>query len=98
MASTTLVCPDSTAPVGAMTTPYTFPPDCAYPIPWVLDYPTTGSCVPPNFDAYDGCEPRFYRYYSPAVCPYGYTIASSGAAQQDVRTLPGESVATCCPL
>ncbi|KAK8112567.1 hypothetical protein PG984_013093 [Apiospora sp. TS-2023a] len=44
-------------------------------------------CFPPNFHALDP------YYYSPGVCPQGYTVACAAGLGEDAAT----TVGTCCP-
>jgi hypothetical protein len=101
MATTTAInpaCPTKDGAVGPMTTPFTAPPDCAFPLTDNVFSQASNSCAPPFWSAYVNCKPPFRLYYSPAVCPYGYTTGSTGLGRYDSFTLsPGESVATCCP-
>ncbi|KAI1645224.1 uncharacterized protein F4817DRAFT_344101 [Daldinia loculata] len=53
-----------------------------------LQHGTISGCFPSNYRSYDG------YYYSPGVCPEGYTYACTGAAMSGTSSA---SVATCCP-
>lgn len=48
--------------------------------------PNTTECVPPNFTAFDG------YYYSPGICPSGYTYACEAGVGSSTTQ------ATCCPV
>ncbi|KAI1464900.1 uncharacterized protein F4812DRAFT_144237 [Daldinia caldariorum] len=53
-----------------------------------LQYGTTSGCLPSNFRRYDG------YYYSPGVCPEGYTYACTAGVALGTSSA---TVATCCP-
>jgi hypothetical protein len=97
--TTTLACPANNGPVGPMTTPFTMPLDCGFPIPFDFgDNQPSGSCAPPFWADYIGCTPLGKQYYSPGVCPLGYiTVGTTVPYWISVTLLPGESIATCCP-
>jgi hypothetical protein len=87
--------------LGPLTTPFIFDPDCLEALEHDYKYWTNSpsyyilqgsveltSCLP---SGYDGGRSR---YYSPAVCPHGYTPACSSETQVEAST---EVIYTCCP-
>jgi hypothetical protein len=83
------------APAGALTTVFT--PTDPYCATGPLRY-LTDSCMPPNFGKYFGAEGLVY--YSPGVCPSGYTSACDrpGAPfSAGPPLLPSETAIICCP-
>ncbi|KAK3374674.1 hypothetical protein B0H63DRAFT_452521 [Podospora didyma] len=77
-----------TRPAAALTTVYTLP--CG---PYFDQYDS--SCAPPNWTSYWGGN---VGYYSPAICPSGWTIACGrfASAQGPALTF-GESAGMCAP-
>ncbi|KAI2605035.1 uncharacterized protein GGS25DRAFT_503230 [Hypoxylon fragiforme] len=87
--------------LGPLTTIFTpSGPDCASTFAGFVDdnawiqYGVGGSassaCLPPNFRPVDP------YYYSPGICPSGYTTACNAQISPSTGTLV-ETVATCCP-
>ena len=87
--------------LGALTTTFTPPPSCTASFStdfkleggWDVMGPlsTGGGCLPPNYQfATDA-------YYSPGICPAGYSAACVTPAAGQGR--PGDEVTTvtCCP-
>ncbi|ROW00364.1 hypothetical protein VMCG_07243 [Cytospora schulzeri] len=81
--------------LGPLTTTFTATgPDCTSTYlganndnEWIqYGQPNTTQCVPPNFTAFDN------YYYSPGICPSGYTYACSAGLASSVTQ------ATCCPV
>ncbi|KAK3369618.1 hypothetical protein B0T24DRAFT_681619 [Lasiosphaeria ovina] len=97
--------------LGALTTPFLAPEWCSrsftvHPphqdgaVTWgtrYLDSSTTRSCYPPGFETFN-----WGKFYSPAVCPSGWTSAGTwkdyGTRKiLDYTPLPGEAAIYCCP-
>ncbi|KAI1475902.1 hypothetical protein F4774DRAFT_394992 [Daldinia eschscholtzii] len=53
-----------------------------------LQHGTTSGCLPPGFQRYDGF------YYSPGICPQGYTYACTAGVAVGTSSA---TAATCCP-
>ena len=85
-----------TPPAGAITSVFTMPPDCANY--GAGRYITVASCMPPEyFELYWTLN---YGYYSPAICPDGYTGACPRNTQGWMTGPPieqGETATICCP-
>jgi hypothetical protein len=81
----------------ALTTVFTPPTGCSWPISEVLSIPTT--CFPPY---YNRAGPEYLGYYSPGICPSGYTVGctpdSSVKTFNDEPIKPGETVGVCVPV
>lgn len=96
-----------TVPLAALTTVFT--PPC--PTSWIITsskqasqypaFPTGGpaSCDPPDWDR--NIADKAFQYYSPAICPSGFTV---GCFVTDARTTEGfpaieagETAAYCVP-
>lgn len=89
--------------IAALTTTFTPPTGCFTSLEAYLDRDTVllvplGITAPPT--AFFSCFPQSYTvagsagaYYSPGVCPRGFTSACAISSS----TLPGESAALCCP-
>lgn len=100
----TIVCPSSgidNPPAGAMTTPFTVPSECSYPLVLGREFQTS-TCAPPGWETDAVCLWGIGRlYWSPGVCSYGYTTVSlittptAIAGRYTVKS--EESAAYCCP-
>jgi hypothetical protein len=84
--------------LGALTTTYHPPASCTVSLghTYVLDDPQPTIVGPVSTD---GCFPDNYgdsrdNYYSPGICPAGYTSACSSFNSGGGTT---ETVVTCCP-
>ena len=91
--------------LGPIPTTITFPPNCQTD---VFDFNADGIGVPytyytqgcalssccPSSHVYSTAFEWYSNYYSPAVCPSGYT---SGPADPIISTQSGETVKWCCP-
>ncbi|KAI0384634.1 hypothetical protein F5Y04DRAFT_277364 [Hypomontagnella monticulosa] len=86
-------------PLGPLTTTFTPPADCvassalywvrtSSTFYWLHGQPAQSSCFPDNYSPYQD------QYYSPGICPAGYTRAC-----ESVSTSGGVATtrATCCP-
>ena len=81
--------------VGSLTTTFTPPPRCldsfstiAWSSFFVAGPLTTRGCMPDNFQF------SSTNYYSPGICPVGYTTA---CRHSNVAGTISETVVTCCP-
>ena len=86
--------------VGSLTTTFTPPSSCLAAIStigWSSEGDggfffagpyTTSGCMPPNFQF------ASTAYYSPGICPDGYTTACSSL---NIIGAVSETVVTCCP-
>lgn len=87
--------------IGPLTTTFTAPSSCATATGLYQIWPSHGTyyyqqgpllsrpeCYPSGYEA----EPS--QYYSPGVCPSGYTAACSSANAVETAT---ETAYTCCP-
>ncbi|KAK3305180.1 uncharacterized protein B0T15DRAFT_190683 [Chaetomium strumarium] len=81
----------------ALTTVFTPPAGCVWPIIPDINRPAT--CNPPYFQH---AGPQWLGYYSPGICPSGYTVGcipdSSVETFNDERIKPGETVGVCVPV
>lgn len=81
----------------ALTTVFTPPAGCSWPISDTFNRPT--SCFPPYFDR---AGPAYLGYYSPGICPSGYTVGCT--PDTAIRTFndepikSGETVGVCVPV
>ena len=72
-----------------------------YYMTWLPTPYSTNPCYPPSFS--DNIFKTYfesYRFYSPGVCPSGWTSADSSRSDRNYRGLPtksGEYAALCCP-
>lgn len=74
-------------PDGALLSVYTFPPDCV------------SSTAKWLFGSHTTCQPLTGDYYSPAICPEGWTAAYT-RSESDEGGPPievGETAYYCCP-
>ncbi|KAI8960495.1 hypothetical protein F5Y11DRAFT_264968 [Daldinia sp. FL1419] len=87
-------------PLGPLTTSFTPPPDCvassalywvntASTFYWLHGRPGQSSCFP------DGYSPYQNQYYSPGICPAGYTRACESISTEEDTVVATR--ATCCP-
>lgn len=80
----------------SLTTTFSPPPNCLASFATIYDRTggqmagpvSTGSCLPPGYQANRGF------FYSPGVCPYGYTSACSSLNEIGSLT---QTAVTCCP-
>ncbi|KAF2460467.1 hypothetical protein BDY21DRAFT_361419 [Lineolata rhizophorae] len=87
---------NGTTPAAALTTVYTPDPECAEDSTWFF----RDSCMPTGWVEYwDGPE---VGYYSPGICPSGFTPACErpAATTDDYgpAIAPGETATVCCPF
>ncbi|KAI0830915.1 hypothetical protein F5Y06DRAFT_204798 [Hypoxylon sp. FL0890] len=86
--------------LGPLTTSFTPPADCtassalywvktSSTFYWLHGLPGQSSCFPDNY------SPSLNQYYSPGVCPVGYTRACESASSGASNV--GTTRATCCP-
>lgn len=95
--SSSCVVPTCNALVVPLTTIFTQPPGCSFPIPY--SYQTTSTtCGPPEFLSV------WYSngFYSPGICPSGYSIGCTNTVTgfqrpSDFLVTPGESAYWCVP-
>lgn len=98
MAMATRASSSRLTPHAAVTTIFTPPLFCGnfvHELSWRTSYSTLSSCFPGK-----PSEPNYMHrlYYSPAICPSGYTVdcpASGGALE--IAQRPGETAMICCP-
>jgi hypothetical protein len=84
---------------GPLTTTFTPPPACQSSLSSVYSLSGSSFFIAGPADPSGGCFPRGYagslaQYYSPGVCPAGYTVACASLLSVGAAT---ETVATCCP-
>ncbi|KAL2121612.1 hypothetical protein VTJ04DRAFT_5639 [Mycothermus thermophilus] len=85
----------------ALTTVWTPPPDCTWPLPTKeFKYPpfTRVSCAPPYWEH---AGRGWMGFYSPAICPSGYTVGTTVPSTRryyhDNPIHPDETVGICVP-
>jgi hypothetical protein len=98
--------------IGALTTTFTPPPSCITNAPITTDNNDLSSLFSSESLFNNGpsgaahvhthCFPSGYPhnaafYYSPGLCPSGWTLNTSPAVQQNFETISGETVGVCCP-
>ena len=91
--------------VGPMTTAINFPANCrndvydfgesgiGLPYSYYTQGCALSSCCPSNH-VYSSAFEWYSYYYSPAVCPFGYT---QGPVDPIISTASGENARWCCP-
>jgi hypothetical protein len=88
---------DCTGLVEPLVTQFIPPPDCVSVFPFRIEsLGTSATCYPPDFAAiWAG-----YGYYSPGLCPEGYTAGCTVTADgfvSDYNVQPDESAYWCVP-
>jgi hypothetical protein len=79
-----------------LTSVWTPPPGCPSIVPSTAVYSSSSTCAPPLFSNAGGA---WYGYYSPGICPRGYTIGCrpTGSIQNSEPIKSTESAAICVP-
>ena len=85
--------------LGPLTTTFVAPPSCTTSFSHLYVIDGKGAVVAGPVTANEDCFPPAYQnaryyYYSPGVCPSGYTAACS--TTESIGTLT-QTIATCCP-
>ena len=90
---------NSLEPMASLTTLFSAPSTCSALITWDgallwqggIFQTNDPNCFPTSFASIFG------SWYSPGVCPYGWTSAGSVSGTAGLATIPTETNALCCP-